>query len=115
MPNYLKGKGKLQRKRKWEGFKSVSHLTQFLTRTNKKDENWVKHFQKPAQEYKGDKPFLHSRSLRKVGTKHPVDLAGDVLSEMKQHRKGEVVGGGHHGNVILVCQLSGKFSRIDEV
>ena len=94
MPRYVKGTGKFQKKRKWGGFRDVQHLKSFLTRTNPKDEMWHKHFRTPAKAYKRKKPFLHKRSLRAVATKHPTDLAGDVLSEMLQAQKGEPVGGG---------------------
>ena len=93
MPNYLKGEGRFQRKIKWEGFNNVQHLKSFLTRTSIKDPLWVKHFKTPAVSY-SQKHFLHPRSLRKIATKHPVEIAGDVLSEMKQARKGDPVGGG---------------------
>ena len=96
MPRYVrgKGKGKLQRKKKWKGFDDVYHLSQFLTRTSKKDPIWVKHFKEPASKYKGETPFFHPRSLRAVANKSPHKLAGDVLSELKQQQKGKPVGGG---------------------
>ena len=96
MPRYVSGKGngKLQRKRKWKGFKNVKHMASWLTRTNHEDKRWIKHFQEPAKNYKKDKPFFHARSLRAVSTKTPVALAGDVLSEMKKHKKGDKIGGG---------------------
>ena len=94
MPRYTKGKGKLQRKRKWKGFADVHHMTKWLTRTSHEDPIWKKHFQQAAQNHKGDKPFFHPRSLRAVATKTPVKLAGDVLSELKMVHKGQDVGGG---------------------
>ena len=96
MPRYVRGKGKgrFQRKKKWKGFNDVYHLSHFLTRTSHTDPIWVKHFQEPATKYKNEKPFFHPRSLRAVATKTPQKLAGDVLSELKQHQKGKPVGGG---------------------
>ena len=95
MPRYTKGrgKGKLQRKRKWKGFKNVHHMAHWLTRTNHEDTRWKKHFVEGAKNYKG-KPFFHARSLRAVATKTPVKLAGDVLSELKARKKGQPIGGG---------------------
>ena len=94
MPRYTKGKGKLQRKRKWKGFEGVGHMTQWLTKTPRNHPIWKKHFQDVAQNYKQEAPFFHTRSLRKVATKPPVKLAGDVLSELKRYRRGKPVGGG---------------------
>ena len=96
MPQYLKGlgKGKLQRKRKWKGFESAHHMSRWLTRVRPSDKLWVKHFREPAKNYKKGKHFFHARSLRAVATKKPVQLAGDVLSELKKVQKGGQVGGG---------------------
>ena len=96
MPSYLKGRGQFTRKRKWTGFHDVQHLTGFLTRTNPSHKYWKQYFQEPAKLYKQKTGgvFLHPRSLRAVATKAPSKLAGDVLSEMKQYKKGDSVGGG---------------------
>ena len=94
MPRYSKGKGKLQRKRKWKGFTSVSHITKWLTKTPHDHPIWKKHFKEAAKNYKREKPFFHARTLRKVANKAPVKLAGDVLSELKRYRRGKNVGGG---------------------
>ena len=94
MPRYTKGKGKLQKKRKWKGFNNVHHMVNWLTRTHNEDKIWKKHFQEPATKYKKEKPFFHPRSLRAVATKPPVKLAGDVLSELKKVHRGQDVGGG---------------------
>ena len=93
MPRYTKGKGKLQRKRKWK-FHGVTHMSQWLLRTHHDDPLWKMHFQEKALKYKKKKPFLHARSLRAVATKTPKKLAGEVLSELKRQRKGKPVGGG---------------------
>ena len=94
MPSYLKGDGQFTRKRKWDGFHDVHHLTGFLFRTKPSHKYWRQYFQEPAKQYNKTRPFLHPRSLRAIATKPPVKLAGDVLSEMKQYKKGDAVGGG---------------------
>ena len=95
MPLYSKGKGKLQKKRKWKGFEGgVQHMSQWLSKTPHDHPIWKKHFQDAAKNYKQETPFFHHRSLRKVATKTPVKLAGDVLSELKKYQKGQPVGGG---------------------
>lgn len=97
MPQYVRGrKGKFQTKLKWTGFDDPEHVSQWLTRTSVKDPIWVENFKDKALRYTNEqgKLFLHPRTLRKIAKKQPIRLAGDVLSELKQHRKGEKIGGG---------------------
>ena len=96
MPRYVKGggKGKLQRKPKWKGFKNVHEMSKWLLRIRPDDKIWVKHFRDAAKNYKKETPFFHARSLRAVATKKPAQLAGDVLSELKKVHRGQEVGGG---------------------
>lgn len=89
MPRYLKAGERKQ----WR-YKNVHHLKSFLTRVDPKNAIWKKHFVQAAKNYKKKEPFLHPRSLRTIYTKHPVDIAGDLLSEMRQAQKGQNVGGG---------------------
>ena len=94
MPRYVKGRNKkLQR---CSGFENAHHMSKWLTRTNRNDTIWKTHFSEKAKTYKNHnkRPFLHARSLRAVAQKTPVKLAGDVLRELRQARKGKAVGGG---------------------
>ena len=93
MPYYTSGSGKFQKKRTWK-FTNSSHMAKCLTRINHNDKRWVKHFKEKAETAAGGKHFFHKRSIRAVITKTPTQLAGDVLSELKQHRKGKKIGGG---------------------
>ena len=97
MPHYVKGrKGRFQTQPIWDGFDNPRHVSQWLTKTSRKDPIWIKHFKDRASVYKNEEGrlFLHPRTLRKIATKNPNRLAGDVLSELKQHHKGEKIGGG---------------------
>ena len=95
MPNYVQGKGKLQRKKKWKGFEGgVLHMTQWLTKTPDNHPIWQKHFVQPAKNYKQKTPYFAPKSLRAVAKRRPVQLAGDVLSELRRTQRGKNVGGG---------------------
>ena len=99
MPRYSKGKGKLQRKKKWKSFEGgVLHMSQWLSKTPQNDPIWKKHFQEAAKHFeqggKQKTPYFAPRSLVAVQTKRPVQLAGDVLSELKGYKRGKQVGGG---------------------
>ena len=84
MPRYTKGKGKLQRKQKWKGFKNLKHMEQWLTRTSSSDAIWVKHFKNKALSYNNSsKPFIHPRTLRKIHTQTPVKLAGGFCYDLE--------------------------------
>lgn len=96
MPTYTKGRrGKFQTKAKWGGFHSPLHMTQWLLKTSFDDPIWQK-FKEKALAHKNvkGKTFLHPRTIRAIATKHPIQLAKGVLTELKQHHKGEKIGGG---------------------
>ena len=77
----------------YKGFHNARHMMQYLTRTGRESKDW-KYFVKKANEHNQSELFLSPTALMKIKTKHPKDIATDVLQEMKKHRRNEPVGGG---------------------
>ena len=98
MPRYVAGRGNLQRKQTWSGFQDHKHLVQWLTKQHPHDELYDTHIRKKAQEWLDERSTppvrLSKRALRKIATSHPLHLAADVMTEARQHHKGEDIGGG---------------------
>ena len=93
MPRYTRGKGKLQKRKKFK-FDGVNQMVQWLSKTSIANPLWEKHFKNTDKMKKEGAPFFHPRSVRAIQTQTPVRLAGDVLSELKKQQKGHPVGGG---------------------
>ena len=87
MPRYQK------KKPDYKGFQNAKHIMQYLTKTSKDSKDW-KYFQNQAKKHKQDKLYLSPGTLKKIQTKHPRDVAKDVLLEMKRHSRNEPIGGG---------------------
>ena len=98
MPKYVKSrKGEMQRK-KFKGFDSLAHMTQFLSRCDKK--TW-KEYRKLAKAYLTGKKtpprVLRKAVLRKILRNSPQRLVGHVEREHRYHRrkpKNSKLGGG---------------------
>ena len=95
MPNYLRGKkGKLQRNPSFANHENMAHA---LCRISKSHPEWQKHFVGTAQKWLDGKSTpptkITKKSLRAITTRHPYQLAGDVLLDL-HHTKGELRGGG---------------------
>ena len=98
MPKYVKSrKGEMQRK-KFRGFDSLAHMTQFLSRCDKK--TWTE-YRKIAKDYLTGKKTppqrLRKTVLRKILRNSPQRLVGHVEREHRYHRhkpKNSKLGGG---------------------
>lgn len=87
MPKYTKSNPD------YKGFHNARHIMQYLTRTSKESKDW-KYFVNAAKKHNQTELFLSHRALTKIKTRHPKELAKDVLHEMKKHKRGEKTGGG---------------------
>ena len=96
-----------ERHTEWNGFEDADHLIDFLLKTEAEG-LYHTHFQSAADAIlKGTRttPYrLSKRGLKLVRDNHPRALVYDVLSQMKQRRGNEQVGGG----IIEVFQSLGR-------
>ena len=92
MPKYRR-----KTKKEWNGFTSQKHLVHFLLKQGD-GKLYKEHFQDRARRWiEGSETPLHRvsvRALKNIANTHPHHTAQDVMSEMKQHQKGEDIGGG---------------------
>ena len=81
----------------WKGFDSHLHQVHFLLKQSG-NALYKEHFQERAKRWlDGTEPALHRvsrRALKNIAYTHPHHVAQDVMSDMRQHSKGEDVGGG---------------------
>jgi hypothetical protein len=92
MPKYRR-----RRQSRWNGFTSQKHLVHFLLKQGD-GKLFKEHFQDRAKRWlDGTEKPLHRvtrRALKIIANTHPHHIAQDVMSDAKQHLKGEDVGGG---------------------
>jgi len=83
---------------KWQGFKDPRHMMHWLTKQDPEEERYAKHFRDKAKDWldgRSEPPVrLSKRALRHIVHNHPLHLAGELMTELKHHRKGGDVGGG---------------------
>ena len=79
-------------------FQNSKHLVHFLTKTRKHHELYKTHFKEKAQSWLDERETpptrINKHALKRIINAHPRTLAQEVMTEVKQQRKGEEIGGG---------------------